>query len=95
MKLEDLKIGRCYRAKQPRQAGFGYVNDRQIIWIGMTEVQYDSPAVEQGERYPKIDTAKFLAWAGRDVTEELPPSSWQTWRDYVTKLMGVKRKETA
>ena len=36
MKIEDLKVGRVYRAKRPRAVHtlYGsYVNDRQILYI--------------------------------------------------------------
>lgn len=35
MKIEDLKVGRVYRAKRPRVVhtlGGSYVNDRQILY---------------------------------------------------------------
>lgn len=36
MKIEDLKVGRVYRAKRPRVVhtlGGSYINDRQILSI--------------------------------------------------------------
>ena len=36
MKIEDLKVGRVYRAKRPRgvhRLDGSYVNDRQILYI--------------------------------------------------------------
>lgn len=36
MKIEDLKVGRVYRAKRPRVVhtlGGSYINDRQILYI--------------------------------------------------------------
>lgn len=37
MKIEDLKVGRVYRAKRPRGVhrldGSCYVNDREILYI--------------------------------------------------------------
>lgn len=35
MKIEDLKVGRVYRAKRPRVVhtlGGSYINDRQILY---------------------------------------------------------------
>lgn len=50
MKIEDLKVGRVYRAKRPRgvhRLDGSYVNDRQILYISPfgESIQYDSPSV--------------------------------------------------
>lgn len=40
MKIEDLKVGRVYRAKRPRVVhtlGGSYINDRQILSISPFE----------------------------------------------------------
>lgn len=75
----ELIVGRTYEGK--RKAGVGIfpalVNDRQIKWIGLDEVQYDSPTVAFGRHYPKVTKAAFLKWAKRDVTDELPPGEWR------------------
>lgn len=47
MKIEDLKVGRVYRAKRPRVVhtlGGSYINDRQILYISPFKetIQYDS-----------------------------------------------------
>lgn len=73
-----LAVGRCYRAKRPRNC-VGLVNDRQITWVGAYQVQYDSPAVSNGRHYPKVDIVDFLAWADRDVTDEMPKGRWADW----------------
>lgn len=78
MKIEDLKVGRVYRAKRPRVVhtlGGSYVNDRQILYISPfgDTIQYDTPKVGFGSRYPMISTEKFLKWAAKDITDELPP----------------------
>lgn len=77
----ELKIGRCYRAKKPRPAGqfTSYANDRQILRITSTTVQYDGPSVHAGRHYPTVSKEKFLEWASHDVTDELPPGEWQLW----------------
>lgn len=80
----ELKVGRTYRAKKPGHSQ-ELVNDRTIKWIGLEEVQYDGPAVAFGRRYPKVSREKFLAWAGSDVTEELPQNEYETWKDYLQK----------
>ena len=73
---EDLQVGKWYRAKSPRMVGktFGNIdgepNDRQIIWIGLGQLQYDGPSVKLGARYPEQDIEKFLKWAGRELTVE-------------------------
>lgn len=47
MTADDLKTNRVYRAKKPKRMAFsGLVNDRVILWIGLGEVQYDSPAIK-------------------------------------------------
>lgn len=69
MKIEDLKAGRVYRAKRPRVVhtlGGSYINDRQILSISPFEdtIQYDSPKVGFGSRYPVISVDKYmLAWS--------------------------------
>lgn len=65
MKIEDLKVGRVYRAKRPRVVhtlGGSYINDRQILSISPFEetIQYDSPKVGFGSKYPVISVEKFL-----------------------------------
>ena len=82
MKIEDLKVGRVYRAKRPRVVhtlGGSYVNDRQILlYISPfgESIQYDSPSVTFKAKYPIISTEKFLKWAAKDITDDLPPAAW-------------------
>lgn len=78
----ELKAGYTYRAKRPGVSQ-GLVNDRTIKYIGMEFVQYDGPAVAEGRHFPKVSKEKFLAWADRDVTDELPPGEYQTWKSYL------------
>lgn len=85
MNVDDIKIGRIYRAKKPAAVGSmfqPFFNDRQIIWCSYEAnlVQYDSPTVLPGRNYPKVSIEKFLKWAGRDVTEELPEGRWAEWK---------------
>ena len=78
----ELKIGRTYRAKKPAKAGDWRnpsINDRTIKWIGFEEIQYDGPSVKAGARYPKVSIEKFLSWADRDVTDELPEGEYAQW----------------
>lgn len=61
----DLVVGGVYRAKKPGRVGWaGDFNDREILHIGLAEVQYDGPAVALGRKYPKVMIKDFLAWAG-------------------------------
>lgn len=87
MKIEDLKVGRVYRAKRPRVVhtlGGSYINDRQILYISPFEetIQYDSPKVGFGSRYPVISVEKFLKWADadKDITDSLPPNEWEKYK---------------
>lgn len=85
--IDDLKVGRVYSAKEPKEYGFpSLLGDRQILWIGkgydekegfVTFVQYDSPSVRNGRNYPKITAQKFLKWAKEDVTELMPKGEWR------------------
>lgn len=85
MKIEDLKVGRVYRAKRPRVVhtlGGSYINDRQILYISPFKetIQYDSPKVGFGSKYPVISVEKFLKWAAKDITDSLPPNEWENIR---------------
>lgn len=85
MKIEDLKVGRVYRAKRPRVVhtlGGSYINNRQILYISPFKetIQYDSPKVGFGSRYPEISTEKFLKWADKDITDSLPPNEWEKYK---------------
>ena len=76
MKIEDLKVGRVYRAKRPRgvhRLDGSYVNDREILYISPfgESIQYDSPSVTFKAKYPIISTEKFLKWADKDITDYL------------------------
>lgn len=76
----EIKIGRTYRAKTPRNSR-GLVNDRTVIWIDAfgTTIQYDGPSVGYGRHYPKVSREAFEAWADRDVTDELPKGEYESW----------------
>lgn len=41
------------------------------------QVQYDSPSVKDGKKYPTITMTKFLKWAGKDVTDQMPSGEWR------------------
>lgn len=81
---KDILPGRCYEAKRPAPSGFipQLCNDRQVKWVSPTSdyVQYDSPTVRYGRRYPKVSMEKFLTWAGRDVTSLMPKGKWRDWK---------------
>jgi hypothetical protein len=74
----ELTQGRVYRAKKPATcSGSGYLNDRQIIHLSSTKVQYDGPAVKNGRHYPSVSREDFIKWAGKDVTDSMPHGEWQ------------------
>jgi len=79
------QVGRVYRAKRPRVVhtlGGSYINDRQILSISPFEenIQYDSPKVGFGSKYPVISVEKFLKWADKDITDNLPPAEWEEYK---------------
>jgi hypothetical protein len=85
MNIDDIKTGKTYRSKRPAPAGSifqPYFNDRQVIWCSHEAnlLQYDSPSVALGRKYPKVTIDKFLKWVGKDVTDELPEGEWAAWR---------------
>ncbi|MEG5932484.1 hypothetical protein UXN85_20675 [Enterobacter hormaechei] len=73
-----LTVGRVYRGRLPRNCS-GLVNDRLITYIGWDSVQYDSPSVGMGRHYPTVSKEQFIAWAARDVTDELPKGEWMDY----------------
>ena len=74
-----LAVGRVYRAKTPRNVR-GYFNDRQILHLSDSTVQYDSISVGAGRRYPVVVRAAFEAWAAEDVTDRMPKAFWEVWK---------------
>lgn len=89
---KDLVVGRVYRGKKPSRTGTlgDFVNDRQIVWLGVTQLQYDSAAVRDGRDYPVMKIGKFLDWAGIDVTDIAPDGDWCRWEDYVNSKKKAK-----
>lgn len=78
--VSKFQVDQIWRAKQPANSG-GLVNDRVIIYVGsFGQVQYDSPSVAHGRRYPTVGEAVFDKWAGRLIEEkELPLDEWAPW----------------
>lgn len=80
----DIMPRRVYEAKRPAAAsGFPPLyNDRQVQWVSSdrTLVQYDSPTIRDGRRYPTTTMEKFLKWAGQDVTNIMPDGEWRSWK---------------
>lgn len=76
----ELIVGHVYSAKRPNTHGFNepLLNDRQIVWIGIAEVQYDSPSVGFGRTYPKVSHDAFRRWAKEDITGQMPANG--EWR---------------
>ena len=77
----NIERGHVYRAKKPKGIGMflPYFDDRQVVYVSSDRVQYDSPTVRDGRRYPTIDRDKFEKWAGSDVTEGYPAGDWAVW----------------
>lgn len=76
----ELIAGHIYEAKRPAAIGIinPLINDRQIVWVGLLEVQYDSPSVAMGRRFPRVTHEAFRKWAKRDITAEMPEGEWRT-----------------
>ena len=72
----DIVRNHIYRAKRPRFNGYMEYNDRMVLSVGPTTVQYDSSTVARGRHYPTITREKFEAWANEDVTEGYPDGEW-------------------
>jgi len=83
-----LTVGRVYRGKRIRNC-HGLVNDRVITWMDAGSVQFDSPSVAIGRHYPAVSKEQFLAWAGRDVTDELPEGLWADYPPVKLREEGV------
>lgn len=75
-----LEQGHTYSAKRPASVGvFDPVwNDRMILRLWENSVQYDSPTIRDGRKYPIVSKEKFLRWAKEDVTDEIPEGSWRS-----------------
>jgi hypothetical protein len=74
-----------YRAKKPKRLTLwvyphDVYDDRMVLYVSETGVQYDSPTVLNNRKYPTIDRAKFEAWAGSDVTDGYPNGYWQEYK---------------
>jgi hypothetical protein len=73
----DLIVGHVYSAKKLKRTVFGAMNDRQILHLGVSQVQYDSPTVQHGRHYPKVSFEQFLKWADADITASMPAGDWR------------------
>ena len=77
----DLKVNRVYSAKKQRQVkgadGGFFINDRQILSIGMFDVTYDAPNAKRGCNYPRVKKEVFLNWLKEDVTDLMPKDTWR------------------
>jgi len=67
---EDLKIGKTYRAKRPRKTFGGDYDDRRLVYVGESTVQYDSVTAALGRRYPAVTKERFLNWACHEVPDD-------------------------
>ena len=80
--VDQIVVGHVYAAKRPSAVGPFFEplwNDRQVKWISKDGfyVQYDSPAIRNGGKFPTILLDKFIAWAGADITAEMPEGAWR------------------
>lgn len=91
----ELIVGNTYRGKRPAHS-CGHVNDQQILWISAckTLVQYDSPSVRAGCRYPQVTVGKFLKWAGEDITDTCG-RDWEYWESYLLQKRLNKEAKRA
>ena len=71
----SLAVGQVWRAKKPKDV-FGFFDDRQITYVSGEGdmVQYDSPTVRMGRRFPTTTRDRFERWAGKLVA--LPEGDW-------------------
>lgn len=67
----DLIVGKAYRAKNPLRefAGVGQFNDRLIVNLTETDVQYDSSDISLPAFLPTITIGEFLEWASYEVSD--------------------------
>ncbi|MBV9849842.1 MAG: hypothetical protein JO250_09240 [Armatimonadetes bacterium] len=73
MTRDDVQPGKYFRARRPRISGWDdgpILNDRKVLHVGISGVQYDSPSVANGRHFPTVTMEKFLAWAGQEITPE-------------------------
>lgn len=76
---DPFRVGRVFAAKKPKRVWpAGLWNDRQILWVGIDQIQYDSPSVAFGRRHPIISRQQFEKWAGQDVTDQMPKNEWRS-----------------
>lgn len=97
---EELKlaVGRVYRGHKPTSTGSIFnpvVNDRQILWIGAFELQYDSPTVKNGQHYKRMLISDFRKWAAKDVTDQMPEGDWASWTKFEAERAAAKEADKA
>jgi hypothetical protein len=64
---DQIVVGKTYRAKRPTYNFYREPNDRTVVWMGESQVQYDGPSIPNGRRLPIVPMAAFLKWAGSVV----------------------------
>ena len=78
----ELIVGHVYSAKRRLIIGIcSMLNDRIIISKVRGLVQYDSPTVRVGRRFPRVTEEQFLKWAKEDVTTKMPVDRWREESD--------------
>lgn len=90
-----IEVGRTYRGKHPRLTSRGYVNDREVIFVGQSTVEFASPSIPDGAACPSVTLAEFRDWAGHDVTalyegreDWHDANDLQAWRDRALQPIG-------
>lgn len=79
----EIKVGRTYRCKRKKVFGIfdPVYDDREVLWISADEsrVQYNSPSIKFGRRFPTVAMEQFKKWAFNDVTDRLIGDSWEEY----------------
>lgn len=52
-------------------------HDREFTEIRVYRVPW---ADKFGSKYPVISVEKFLKWAAKDITDDLPPDEWEEYK---------------
>lgn len=81
----EIKVGNVYSAKRPRETylpGEGrFICDRQVIYYDGFRVQYDSPSIKPGQKYPMVSEADFLKCEKENITDQMPKGEWRKTND--------------
>lgn len=72
LSVDNIQVGKTYRAKRPLKQWGEVVNDREVLYISPNRefVQYDSRTVANGRHYPKVTMERFLKWAASEIPSQ-------------------------